>query len=520
MGVFDFFKKEQRKVEKADSATFQTRKAVAEKTIVNIEDIGKTFIAFDVETTGLNPASDRIVEIGAVLFVDGVPVKSFGTLVNPRIKISPSAAAINNITNNMLRRAPSEKEVYSQLLKFLGDALHGQIIMCAHNADFDFGFLRNTLSRLGYDPRNIRYVDTLSLSRKYIKGIRNYKLATVGEYFGLKNDTAHRAEADAELCGKILCGILNIIKGSMEERLEKSMPNKEELEVGAFIQNIIAEKGYDISSIRFTKNSNNYVDVTCLYSFLKFKFAKKGSYIIVKKTAVNGITLPIEPCTAGEGGTTNVRVYFQSPFDLEPLSSYILTVYSDCYYAMEKFMNMCDQTEYIAEYNIYMLNAISKADMEALLLDAKKREYKYKDVPKQIEQVISREDVVITGTHNRVPLNEIKNIADWDKGFEEGYPHWESGEAARKKGDIDEAIILFDRARYNGYAAPALYDSYAKAYRKIKDYDNEILILEEALLRKIAPDLGVLEARRNKAIKLLFTKQEAARRVKQKANKM
>lgn len=56
--------------------------------------------------------------------------------------------------------------------------------------------------------------------------------------------------------------------------------------------------------------------------------------------------------------------------------------------------------------------------------------------------------------------------------------------SGRKNGKVDEAIALFDKARYNGYDAPALYDSYAKAYRKIKDYDNEILILEKELCVK------------------------------------
>ncbi|MGH2233304.1 exonuclease domain-containing protein, partial [Enterococcus faecalis] len=68
------------------------------------------------------------------------------------------------------------------------------------------------------------------------------------------------------------------------------------------------------------------------------------------------------------------------------------------------------------------------------------------------------------------------------------------------------------------YDAPALYDSYAKAYRKIKDYDNEILILDEGIMRKTRHDVGTLEARRDKAIKLLFAKQEAERIAKEKSD--
>lgn len=85
--------------------------------------------------------------------------------------------------------------------------------------------------------------------------------------------------------------------------------------------------------------------------------------------------------------------------------------------------------------------------------------------------------------HNRVPLNEIKNFNNWEKGFDEGMPYWEDGDAERKNGNVEKAISLFDKARYHGYEAPALYNSYAMAYRKLKDYDNEIAILDEAIKR-------------------------------------
>lgn len=93
------------------------------------------------------------------------------------------------------------------------------------------------------------------------------------------------------------------------------------------------------------------------------------------------------------------------------------------------------------------------------------------------------QEVSINPVHNRVPLEKIRNLNDWSKGFDEGYPFWEEGEKERKNGNIEKAIELFDKARCNGYNAPVLYESYAKAYRKLKDYDNEIAILNEAIER-------------------------------------
>lgn len=81
------------------------------------------FIAFDVETTGLNPNFDKIVEIGAVVFENGVPIKTFDSLVNPNVSIPSSATSVNHITNEMIEAAPSEEAVYSDLVAFLENAI-------------------------------------------------------------------------------------------------------------------------------------------------------------------------------------------------------------------------------------------------------------------------------------------------------------------------------------------------------------------------------------------------------------
>ncbi|WP_340398415.1 GIY-YIG nuclease family protein [Paenibacillus sp. FSL H8-0079] len=111
----------------------------------------------------------------------------------------------------------------------------------------------------------------------------------------------------------------------------------------------------------------------------------------------------------------------------------------------------------------------------------------------------SVEEIPIYPIHNRVLLQDIKHLNNWEKGFDEGFSYWEEGEIERKKGRLEKAIELFDIARYNGYNAPALYKSYAMSYRKLKDYDNEIAILSEALVRY--PSLELKE-RREKSLEL------------------
>lgn len=88
-------------------------------------------------------------------------------------------------------------------------------------------------------------------------------------------------------------------------------------------------------------------------------------------------------------------------------------------------------------------------------------------------------DIEIHAINNRCPWKNIKNLHDERAGFTAGFRFYEKGEALRLRNDIEGALLLFDEARENGYNAPALYASYEKAYRKIKDYDNEIAILLE-----------------------------------------
>ncbi len=173
-----------------------------------IPSMRQKYISFDVETTGLDPNVDRIIEVGAVLFENGEIVNSYSSLINAGVSIPASASAVNHITDEMIQSAPSEETVYENLVCFLGDALNEQTVICAHNASFDMTFLSKALERLGYNAK-IRYADTLTLSKKLISDLINYKQDTVAQYFGLTNEQAHRAASDAEICGKIFWRLLN-----------------------------------------------------------------------------------------------------------------------------------------------------------------------------------------------------------------------------------------------------------------------------------------------------------------------
>jgi DNA polymerase-3 subunit epsilon len=153
-------------------------------------------IAFDLETTGLSPAEDRIVEVGAVKFdEEGRELATFERLVNPLRPSSPRARSVHGIADADLVRAPTAAIVLPAFLEFLGDP--DATVLLAHNAGFDASFLGAELSRLGLAMPGHGIVDTLSLARRTLPGLRSHRLDLLAHHLGLDPYGPHRALADS-----------------------------------------------------------------------------------------------------------------------------------------------------------------------------------------------------------------------------------------------------------------------------------------------------------------------------------
>lgn len=156
------------------------------------------YIVFDFETTGLNCANgDEIIEIGAAKVCDGKIVQTFATLVKPSIPIPSEATKINNITDDMVKDAPAVNLVLPDFFKFCDNAT-----LVAYNIDFDFGFLAIAAKKQGYNFDH-KQIDAYAMARNNIKGLKNYKLISVAEYFGVDLKDAHRAVEDAIATAKV-----------------------------------------------------------------------------------------------------------------------------------------------------------------------------------------------------------------------------------------------------------------------------------------------------------------------------
>ena len=181
------------------------------------------FVAFDLETTGLSSRTDKIIEIGAVLFRGGKEVDRFQTFVDPGRKLEKKIVDLTGITDDMLRGAPSIQEVMPKFMEFCGDR-----VLVAHNADFDTGFVRAACKELGL-PYTLTSADTLILAQNLMPQLNKFKLDIVANALSLPEFNHHRAADDANICGLIMEKFFAMLKEQGIETLQAINPAMERL---------------------------------------------------------------------------------------------------------------------------------------------------------------------------------------------------------------------------------------------------------------------------------------------------
>lgn len=158
----------------------------------------------DIETTGLSPVNDKIIEI-AIYIHDGKKIiNEYSTLINPDRNIPYNVIRLTGITNEMVKAAPQFWEIAKDLIIFT----EGKSIV-AHNVSFDFNFIRNEFKSLGYDYKRDRLC-TIKLSRKIIPNHKSYSLGKLCKELGIKIDGRHRAAGDALATVKLFEHLLKI----------------------------------------------------------------------------------------------------------------------------------------------------------------------------------------------------------------------------------------------------------------------------------------------------------------------
>lgn len=176
-----------------------TGPATAEKKLAKVrENKGKAvnalpedFVALDLETTGLDPEWDSIIEIGMVRVRRGEVAAEYSTLVNPGMEIDEFITELTGITNDMLAAAPALPEVLPAARDFLGDD-----IILGHNVNFDINFIYDNCERQGLTPVSNDYIDTMRISRRVLPDLKHHGLRDIVNALGVNHAQAHRAIGD------------------------------------------------------------------------------------------------------------------------------------------------------------------------------------------------------------------------------------------------------------------------------------------------------------------------------------
>lgn len=157
----------------------------------------RSYIAFDLETTGLSPEQNEIIEIGALKVRDGKVRERFMEFARPKEAITPVITNLTGITNEMVECARGSSEVVRDFLDFCEDD-----ILIGHNIIFDYSFVKVSAASLGMDFEKSG-VDTLKIARKVHKDMESKSLGSLCEYYHIDNQSAHRAYHDALATAKL-----------------------------------------------------------------------------------------------------------------------------------------------------------------------------------------------------------------------------------------------------------------------------------------------------------------------------
>ncbi|RSU05282.1 hypothetical protein CBF31_02870 [Vagococcus fessus] len=165
------------------------------------------YAVVDLETTGTNPTTDRIIQFGCVFIKDNQIISTYATDVNPKCKIPKHIEKLTGVSTLQVANAPYFEDVAPEIAEMLKDC-----VFVAHNIYFDYHFLSQELSRCGEEELTIQGIDTVELAQLFLPTEPSYRLGDLAEAYGFTHDRPHQADSDAEVTAELLLLIEEKIK--------------------------------------------------------------------------------------------------------------------------------------------------------------------------------------------------------------------------------------------------------------------------------------------------------------------
>ncbi|WP_342268566.1 PolC-type DNA polymerase III [Spiroplasma endosymbiont of Aspidapion aeneum] len=288
------------------------------------------FVVFDLETTGLSPELNEIIEFGAVKYNSkSGKNEKIDILIKPRKPVSSYITNLTHITNDLLNDKKSIEEEMPRILEFIGDA-----VLVAHNASFDMGFLNSWLKKLGYDIMPNTVIDTLPLARCLWPKLKSHRLGVVARKYSVNynEEDAHRADYDAEVLKDIFENMINYARlnfdihniDDINKLIKQFKKNKD--------KNIIINRGFHLNVL--VKNSQGIKDLYKIVShshtdgylgspkitWKKLEEINKNKNLLIGSGCADGEVFNLGLFNTSEKLEKEIKKY--DYIELQPLSSY------------------------------------------------------------------------------------------------------------------------------------------------------------------------------------------------------
>ncbi|EEY35648.1 PolC-type DNA polymerase III [Pseudoleptotrichia goodfellowii] len=286
-----------------------------------IED--EIYVVFDIETTGLDPYKDKIIEIGAIKLKGKEIIDEFSVFINPEIDIPEEITALTNITNDMVKDAEKVETVLPKFLEFCKDTT-----VVAHNAKFDVGFINQKAKNLGleYSPS---VIDTLHWARILLPEQKRFGLKYIANYFNVVLDNHHRAVDDAKATAEIFQKFLNMVLSrgvlklsEINQELQTNIQNADTLNTMILVKNQDGLRDlYELisrSHIEFFGNKKPRIPKTLLNSMRKnLLLASSASAVFGNSGELVNLYL-----RGTEREEIEEKAKFYDYIEIQPLSNY------------------------------------------------------------------------------------------------------------------------------------------------------------------------------------------------------
>lgn len=169
-------------------------------------EIPKDYCIIDLETTGLDPEFNEIIEMAAVRVRNRQIVDTFSVLVKPNGELDEFIQKLTGITNEMLANAENIEVALPEFLNFVGDD-----ILIGHNINFDINFIYDNVQKLKNVPFSSDYVNTMRISRCVLPEMKHHRLKDLVEKFGIVHEHEHRALSDCQATFEVLNNLQKLI---------------------------------------------------------------------------------------------------------------------------------------------------------------------------------------------------------------------------------------------------------------------------------------------------------------------